>query len=33
MGRRGGQIHKGIFKGVSDRVLFMAEKVAMWIVG
>lgn len=33
MGRRGGNIRKGIFKGVSDRVLFMAEKVAVWIIG
>lgn len=33
MGRRGGDINKGIFKGVSDRVLFMAEQVAVWIVG
>ena len=33
MGRRGGEISKGIFRGVSDRVLFMAEKVAVWIVG
>ena len=33
MGRRGGNINKGIFKGVSDRVLARAEKVAVWIVG
>lgn len=33
MGRRGGDIRKGIFKGVSDRVLFMAEEVAVWIIG
>lgn len=33
MGRRGGEISKGLFKGVSDRVLLMAEKVAIWIVG
>jgi len=33
MGRRGSEISKGIFKGVSDRVLFMAEKVAVWVVG
>lgn len=33
MGRRGSDINKGIFKGVSDRVLLMAEQVAVWIVG
>lgn len=33
MGRRGGDVNKGIFKGVSDRVLAMSEKVAVWIVG
>lgn len=32
MGRRGGDIRKGLFKGVSDRVLFMAEEVAVWII-
>ncbi|OGQ87249.1 MAG: universal stress protein [Deltaproteobacteria bacterium RIFOXYD12_FULL_56_24] len=33
MGRRGEEVNKGIFRGVSDRVLLMAEKVAIWIVG
>ncbi len=33
MGRRGGNIGKGLFRGVSDRVLYMAEKVAVWVVG
>jgi len=33
IGRRGGHINKGVFRGVSDRVLFMAEKVAVWVVG
>jgi len=33
MGRRDGSINKGIFKGVTDRVLFMAEEVAVWVVG
>ncbi len=33
MGRRGIDIDKGVFKGVSDRVLFMAEQVALWVVG
>jgi nucleotide-binding universal stress UspA family protein len=33
MGRRGETANKGIFRGVSDRVLLMAEKVAIWIVG
>lgn len=33
MGRRGGEISKGLFKGVSDRVLLMAEQVAVWIIG
>ncbi|HET98546.1 MAG TPA: universal stress protein [Desulfurivibrio alkaliphilus] len=33
MGRRGPEAHKGIFRGVSDRVLLMAEQVAVWIVG
>ncbi|MEW6593486.1 MAG: universal stress protein [Thermodesulfobacteriota bacterium] len=33
MGRRGSEAHKGLFRGVSDRVLLMAEKVAIWIVG
>jgi len=33
MGRRGEEVNKGIFRGVSDRVLLMAEEVAIWIVG
>ncbi|OGQ99785.1 MAG: universal stress protein [Deltaproteobacteria bacterium RIFOXYD12_FULL_50_9] len=33
MGRRGGEIAKGIFKGVSDQVIATAEDVAVWIVG
>jgi len=33
MGRRGKDINKGIFKGVSDRVLAVAKNVAIWIVG
>lgn len=33
MGRRGEEVSKGIFRGVSDRVLLMAEEVAIWIVG
>jgi len=33
MGRRGEEVNKGIFRGVTDRVLLMAEKVAIWIIG
>ncbi len=33
MGRRGEAVSKGIFRGVSDRVLQMAEEVAIWIIG
>ena len=33
MGRRGEAASKGIFRGVSDRVLLMAEEVAIWIIG
>ncbi|MFA6465222.1 MAG: universal stress protein [Desulfurivibrionaceae bacterium] len=33
IGRRGEEANKGIFRGVSDRVLLMAEKVAIWIIG
>jgi nucleotide-binding universal stress UspA family protein len=33
MGRRGEEVSKGIFRGVSDRVLLMAEEVAIWIIG
>ena len=33
MGRRGEEASKGLFRGVSDRVLHMAEEVAIWIIG
>lgn len=33
MGRRGKQADKGILGGISDRVIYMAEQVALWIVG
>ena len=33
IGRRGNDVNKGIFRGVSDRVLLMAEQVAVWIIG
>jgi nucleotide-binding universal stress UspA family protein len=33
MGRRGEEASKGLFRGVSDRVLLMAEEVAIWIIG
>lgn len=33
MGRRGSDATKGLFRGVSDRVMLMAEQVAIWIVG
>ncbi len=33
IGRRSGHINKGIFRGISDRVLLMADKVAVWVVG
>ena len=33
MGRRGGEISKGIWKGVSDQVIAAAADVAIWIVG
>jgi nucleotide-binding universal stress UspA family protein len=33
MGRRGPEARKGIFRGVSDRVLLMAEQVAVWVIG
>ncbi|MCK4839536.1 MAG: universal stress protein [Desulfobulbaceae bacterium] len=33
IGRRGKDIKKGIFRGVSDRVVLMGEQVAIWIVG
>lgn len=33
IGRRGSEVEKGVLKRVSDRVLHMAEEVAVWIVG
>ncbi|ADH86074.1 universal stress protein [Desulfurivibrio alkaliphilus] len=33
LGRRGAEAKKGLFRGVSDRVLLMAEQVAVWVVG
>jgi len=33
IGRRGPDSKKGIFRGVSDRILLMAEQVAIWIIG
>lgn len=33
IGRRGEDVKKGIFRGVSDRVVLMGEQVAIWIVG
>lgn len=33
MGRRSPEMRKGIFRGVSDRVLLMAEQVAVWVIG
>lgn len=33
IGRRGKDVKKGIFKGVSDRVVLMGDQVAIWIVG
>ncbi|MDZ7641169.1 MAG: universal stress protein [Desulfurivibrio sp.] len=33
IGRRGPETRKGVFRGVSDRVLLMAEQVAVWVVG
>jgi nucleotide-binding universal stress UspA family protein len=34
IGRRSKNVHhKGIFRGVSDRVMFMADQVSVWIVG
>jgi nucleotide-binding universal stress UspA family protein len=33
MGRRGKEAQKGIFKGVSDQVIAMAEGMAIWVVG
>jgi len=33
MGRRGSEVDKGIFKGVSDRVLANVEGIAVWLIG
>jgi nucleotide-binding universal stress UspA family protein len=33
MGRRGKEAQKGLFKGVSDQVIAMAEGMAIWVVG
>lgn len=33
IGRRGEDVRKGMFRGVSDRVVLMGEEVAIWIVG
>ncbi len=33
IGRRGKDVKKGIFRGVSDRIVLMGEQVAIWIVG
>lgn len=33
MGRRGEDVSKGIFRGVSDRVLANVENIAVWIIG
>ena len=33
IGRRGEDVNKGIFRGVSDRIILMGEQVAIWIVG
>jgi nucleotide-binding universal stress UspA family protein len=33
IGRRGEDVNKGFFRGVSDRVVQMGEQVAIWIVG
>jgi len=33
IGRRGEDVNKGFFRGVSDRVVLMGEEVAVWIVG
>jgi len=33
IGRRGEEAKKGIFRGVSDRVVLMGDQVAIWIVG
>ncbi|MDF1577916.1 MAG: universal stress protein [Desulfurivibrionaceae bacterium] len=33
IGRRSEDVKKGIFRGVSDRVVLMGDRVAIWIVG
>lgn len=33
IGRRGKDVKKGLFRGVSDRVVLMGDQVAIWIVG
>ena len=33
MGRRGKEVSKGIFRGVSDRVLANVENIAVWVIG
>jgi nucleotide-binding universal stress UspA family protein len=33
IGRRGKNVKKGIFRGVSNRVVLMGDQVAIWIVG
>jgi len=33
IGRRGKDVKKGIFRGVSDRIVLMGEQVAIWVVG
>lgn len=33
IGRRGSEVERGVFKRVSDRVLYIAEEVAVWIIG
>lgn len=33
IGRRGEEVRKGLFRGVSDRVVLMGDQVAIWIVG
>ena len=33
MGRRGKDVGKGVFRGVSDRVLANVENVAIWLIG
>lgn len=33
MGRRPGDVDKGFFGGVTDKIIHMADQVALWIVG